>query len=91
VLRHRDTGMDRTETLSSEVTVVQPTGMSEYRRSRLSSNATVAEKQPDIIVVSDPPDGGLEAWTVVFASSLTLFASFGIANSYVSKVIRDIP
>lgn len=30
------------------------------------------------------PEGGLRAWSVIFGSSLTLFATWGIINSYVS-------
>lgn len=31
------------------------------------------------------PEGGFRAWSVVFGSSLTLFATWGIINSYVSR------
>ncbi len=32
------------------------------------------------------PDGGKEAWTVVLGSSLALFASAGMINTYVSAL-----
>ena len=38
------------------------------------------------VTVFEPPDGGRQAWTVVFASSLALFSSFGVVNSYVSRL-----
>lgn len=33
------------------------------------------------------PDGGKEAWTVVLGSTLALFASSGLANSYVRLLL----
>lgn len=34
-----------------------------------------------------PPDGGREAWMVVLGSTLALFSTFGVVNSYVRTVV----
>ena len=39
--------------------------------------------QPPVPQV-DIPDGGVEAWTVIFGGFLAYFATFGVVNSYVS-------
>lgn len=44
----------------------------------ISAPAPVSAPQLDI------PDGGIEAWTVVFGGFLSYFATFGVVNSYVS-------
>lgn len=80
--------MDRTDTLSSQVTAVLVSGDGiQPVISAASSTETYLEKSASHIheaSVTAPPDGGREAWTVVFASTLALFASFGVVNSYVS-------
>lgn len=52
-----------------------------------SPTATVleaAEAQPPPAYEEYVPDGGREAWTVVFGSALALFSSAGMVNAYVS-------
>ena len=74
--------MKRIDTVSSEATAVEVSvkgaGRGTYKTATYTAEVTVF----------DPPDGGWQAWTVVFASALALFSSFGVVNSYVSRTVH---
>jgi hypothetical protein len=40
----------------------------------------ISEVDPEVI---EYPEGGVQAWLVVFGSFLALFATWGVINSYV--------
>ncbi|OCH92770.1 MFS general substrate transporter [Obba rivulosa] len=44
----------------------------------------VSEQQADIgpVTVEPHPEGGLQAWTVIFGAALSFFATFGFVNSF---------
>ena len=82
--------MKRIDTVSSEATAVEvpikSAGRGAYKTATESTTSQVTYTTE--VTVFDPPDGGWQAWTVVFASALALFSSFGVVNSYVSRTVR---
>ena len=79
--------MKRIDTVSSEATAVEVSIKSARRGAyKTATESTTSQvTYTTEVTVFDPPDGGWQAWTVVFASALALFSSFGVVNSYVSQ------
>ncbi|CEH16493.1 Monocarboxylate transporter [Ceraceosorus bombacis] len=67
----------RLESKKAETTSASPLGQREADEKALGPQQT-----PTSDALPDVPDGGWRAWLVAIGAATTLFASFGIANSY---------
>lgn len=79
-----------TESISLDITAAARTGSQDtaptVRKAVIERRSNVSDDTPSISIETDteidsPPDGGREAWSVVFGSFLGLVAVFGLVNT----------